>query len=321
MKGRSRTCEQATMGQNGSVRLLEKIGEGSYGEVYKAKWEGQLVAAKRLHPILFRFDPGGKDGVVARFLDECRLLRELRHPNIVELLHVVHEQGNPPILITELLDCDLAALVEKSQSDPKVATEDVLNIMFDVAKGLEYLHGHKRPIIHRDIAPKNILLDSKRRAKITDVGLAKLASEYQSPVPGTQAYMAPETYVVTNSVSQQARYGIEIDIYSLGVTMLEIIIGHPPRMLENPLTDDIGEKFFRCMCLHCVPAFVYTCFCVMEITFVLQLFLANLYDSFVSRKVMPLSNLKSKCIYNVCTGLIPPLLFCRKMERNSLYVN
>ena len=229
------------MGQNESVRILEKIGEGSFAEVYKAKWNGRLVAAKRLHPILFRYDRGNENGVVARFLEESRLLRELRHPNIIELLDIITEEGKPPIMITELLECDLAEVVEKSQSDPKVATENVLYITLDVSKGLEYLHGLKTPIIHRDIAPKNILVYGEKHAKIADVGLAKLSEGlFLSPVPGTQAYMAPETYFSCNT--RMKKYGTEIDIYSLGVTILEVIIGRPTKMLNNPLADEIGKK-------------------------------------------------------------------------------
>ena len=225
------------MGQNQSVRLLKQIGHGSYGEVYKAKFKGRLVAAKRLHANLLLYDQGGENGYVARFLDECCMLKDLKHPNIVELFDVVHKQGQAPIMVTELYECDLEALMGKSKSDPKVPTEDVLNIFLDVAKGLEYLHCHG--IMHRDIAPKNILIDDKNRAKIADVGLAKLAADYNSPVPGTMVYMAPETYQID---SRWARYGIESDIYSFGVALLVTIVGHPPQMMENPIAHGEGKR-------------------------------------------------------------------------------
>ena len=227
------------MGQS-EVRLLKIIGTGSYGEVYEAKWKGRLVAAKRLHADLFRYDPGGENGYVAQFLNECRLLQDLQHPQIVELLSVVHREGNPPFLIMELHDCNLEALVEKSKSDPrdKITTEDIAKIFLDVAKGLSCLHSHG--VMHRDIAPKNILIDGKNRAKIADVGLAKLATDYNTPVPGTMAYMAPETYS-SSIASRRARYGIKSDIYSFGVTLLETIVEHPPQMMENPLAHDQGK--------------------------------------------------------------------------------
>ncbi|XP_031552077.1 cyclin-dependent kinase 5 homolog, partial [Actinia tenebrosa] len=232
------------MGQN-HVRFIQNLGSGSYGEVYKAKWDGKIVAAKRIHPLLVRFDPGGENGVVARFVNECELLRRLDHPNILKVLHIIHEPKKPPILITELLDCDLGK--HFSENEAVIPLEELVTIMLDVAKGLEYLHLQDVPIIHRDLCPKNILLDKSNpallRAKICDIGLAKITNDISrefSPVPGTQAYMAPETYGGLNSLYsiQTVRYGTEIDVFSFGMTLLEGIIGKPPFPKENPLAKD-----------------------------------------------------------------------------------
>lgn len=234
------------MGQN-NVRFIQSLGSGSYGEVYKAKWDGKLVAAKRIHPILVRFDPGGDNGVVAKFVKECELLRRLEHPNILKVLHIIYEPKKPPILITELLDCDLGK--HFSENKAVMPLEELVTIMLDVAQGLEYLHGQDEPIIHRDLCPKNILLDKSNpallRAKICDIGLAKITRDIRrelSPVPGTQAYMAPETYGSLNSLYLvPTRYGTEIDVFSFGMTLLEGIIGNPPLPKKNPLAQDEGK--------------------------------------------------------------------------------
>lgn len=233
------------MGQN-NVRLLELLGKGSYGEVYKAKWNGQLVAAKRIHPLLVQYDsPYNSIGVIAKFKQECELLCRLKHENIVTMITVITENNKPPILITELLDCDLESFFQERSMC--LLLEELASIMRDVAKGLQYLHESDEPIIHRDVCPRNILLDTKNpdaiKAKIADVGLAKILGErvshVMSPVPGTQAYMAPETYGLPtyNGWAKNIKYGTEIDIFSFGMVLLQGIIGYLPSPKENPLSE------------------------------------------------------------------------------------
>jgi len=247
---------QATMGQN-NVRFLQLLGKGSYGEVYKAKWNGQIVAAKRIHPLLVQYDlPRNANGIVARFAQECELLCRLNHENIVTVLTVITENNKPPILITELLDCDLEVFFQEKKSC--LLLEELANIMLDVGKGLQYLHELDEPIIHRDICPKNILLDTKNpdviKAKIADVGLAKILGERVSrelsPVPGTQAYMAPETFglAVYNGCAKNIQYGTEIDIFSFGMILLQGIIGNLPSPKENPLA--LSEGIMKVLHYH-----------------------------------------------------------------------
>lgn len=215
------------------LEIKEKLGEGSFGEVYKAKWNGNLVAVKRLKEEV----AWGHPKALEQFKRECTFLRELDHPNIVKLLDAIFPQGNLPVLITELLFCDLFTYYNNSKTTPKVSLDETIKIMLDVGEGLKFLHVREDPIVHRDIKSHNILLDSKLRAKIADLGQAKEfpglgagRCATATPVPGGTTYMAPETFP-SDSYHSNCRlvdYGAEIDIFSFGVVLLEVTVGHQP---------------------------------------------------------------------------------------------
>lgn len=212
----------------------ERIGGGTFGEVYKAEWGDRLVAEKVLHEHLFKCHD--RDRYVAKFEAECKILAELQHKNVVELLEFVIFHSRPPVLITELLDRDLGKYIT-SWHPEKISFPEVVSIMSDVAEGLAYLHERKSPIVHRDLACKNILLTKEKQAKIADLGLAKVFPRrgrmHASPKPGTLVYAAPETF----SQDDPVEYDVKIDIFSFGVVLMEVINGSPPVVEpELPIT-------------------------------------------------------------------------------------
>jgi len=151
----------------------------------------------------------------------------------------------PPIIITELLHCDLEKYIRVSKTSPKVSEKNFIQIATDVIKGLEYMHGLDPPIVHRDLATKNILLTVNGNAKIADFGLSKAFSAgrdmYASIVPGTPVYAAPETYPATNQcqMTGEAMYGPKVDVFSFGAVLLCMIVGHEPRVWPlSPITQD-----------------------------------------------------------------------------------
>lgn len=229
------------------LEIKEKLGEGSFGEVYKAKWNGNLVAVKRLKEEV----AWGHPKALEQFKGECTFLRELDHPNIVKLLDAIFPQGNLPVLITELLFCDLFTYYTNSKTTPKVSLDETINIMLDVGEGLKFLHVREDPIVHRDIKSHNILLDSKLRAKIADLGQAKEfpglgtgRSAVATPVPGCTTYMAPETFPSSSyhSNCRLVDYGAEIDIFSFGVVLLEVTVGHKPSPRPLLIPYDRGKS-------------------------------------------------------------------------------
>ena len=211
-----------------NFQLGAEIGCGSFGKVYEATLNKKPVAAKVLHDFLFHCQD--QRASVDKFQEECRILQQLKHKNVVELVEFIISHSSPPILFTELLVCDLGKYYQRN----KVPFPEIVSIMLDVAEGLAYLHyGCNRPIVHRDLASKNVLLTEDRQAKTADLGLAKFFSRRQkmlaSPVPGTLPYAAPETYF-SNWSSPKVEYSIKIDIFSFGVIMMELINGRYPKI-------------------------------------------------------------------------------------------
>ena len=207
--------------------LKKEIGFGSYGRVYEGTLDNEPVAVKVLHESL------RCGSIIDKFREECELLQRLNHKNVVKLIQFNISHSSPPILITELLDCDLEKYITNLQPE-KIPFPEVVSIMLDVAQGLHYLHYQCNPaIVHRDLASKNILLTKTREAKIADLGLAKFFLRNQrmfaSPVPGTQFYAAPETYPNNLATSPKVKYNEKIDIFSFGVVLMETINSRYPK--------------------------------------------------------------------------------------------
>ena len=221
-----------------NLERKELIGSGSFGNVYRAELDGKPVAVKILHEHYFR-EPHSNNECLKKFEAECKILQELQHENVVTLLDFIISHKSPPMLITEVLDCDLGKHIRNCHPG-KIPFSETVSIMLDVAEGLAYLHQQNPPIVHRDLASKNILLTKEKQAKIADVGLAKVLlkgeQNYCSPVPGTPVYAAPETFhpdydprfFMSRKGRSPVEYDTKIDIFSLGITLMEVITGKLP---------------------------------------------------------------------------------------------
>ncbi|XP_057952728.1 cysteine-rich receptor-like protein kinase 2 isoform X2 [Malania oleifera] len=194
----------------------KKLGQGSYGTVYKGVLpDGREVAVKRLFINTKQW--------ADQFFNEVNLLNQLHHKNLVKLLGcsldgpeslLVYEYYFNKSLDNFIFDLDQAKLLDWQMR---------VDIIQGVAEGLSYLHEDSEiRIIHRDIKASNVLLDDKLKPKITDFGLARSFAAEQTHlstgVAGTLGYMAPE-YVVHGHLTEKA------DVYSFGVLLLEIVTG------------------------------------------------------------------------------------------------
>ena len=207
---------------------MEKIGEGTYGVVYKAldRISQQYVALKKV-----RLDTEG-EGVPSTALREISTLRELDHPNILKILDVVYDNDNI-YMVFEHLDMDLKKHMEdyKKKSNyplaaggdeghglPERLSKSYLRQLLD---GIAYCHDHR--ILHRDLKPQNLLIDSNGGIKMCDFGLARVFSlpmrNYTHEVV-TLWYRAPEILLGSRS------YNMAVDVWSLGLIFSEMLTGN-----------------------------------------------------------------------------------------------
>ena len=206
------------------------LGTGSYGVVYKAVYHGTQVAAKKLHGIFFEgVSPAEFKGILLSWQQELELMSSLRHPNIVQF-YGVYNSCDPSSLrlsgdsyiVGELM---VKSLQARNSEQPRLNFRQIVDIAMDIASGLCYLHNRDHPIMHRDLASKNILLSVSGQAKIADLGVAKITLSAQASHtrhPGTDLYMPVEAVIGNDD------YNHSIDVYGLGVIILELSIGRDP---------------------------------------------------------------------------------------------
>ena len=207
------------------VRVTDReLGHGSYATVLELEYMGLKCAGKKIHELLL--EQGNDSYTVRRFEEECRLLSQVRHPNIVQFLGVYFQEGvRAPILVMEFLPTNLTSCIEQYGILPK---EISYSILHDVALGLCYLHSQTPPIIHRDLSSNNVLLTPNMTANISDLGVARILSltphrvRCMTQTPGTPAYMPPEV-MVTNP-----KYDTSVDEFSYGIMMIHMFSGKWP---------------------------------------------------------------------------------------------
>ncbi|XP_030683356.1 cyclin-dependent kinase 3 isoform X1 [Nomascus leucogenys] len=191
---------------------VEKIGEGTYGVVYKAKNRetGQLVALKKIRLDL------EMEGVPSTAIREISLLKELKHPNIVRLLDVVHNERKL-YLVFEFLSQDLKKYMDSTPGS-ELPLHLIKSYLFQLLQGVSFCHSHR--VIHRDLKPQNLLINELGAIKLADFGLARAFGvplrTYTHEVV-TLWYRAPEILLGSKF------YTTAVDIWSIGCIFAEMV--------------------------------------------------------------------------------------------------
>ena len=211
---------------------LGTIGEGTYGVVIKARHKetGQIVAIKK-------FKESEDDEQVRKTsLREVRVLKQLRHDNIINLLEVFRRKGKL-YLVFEYVEKTILELLEKHPYG--LDDVDVRRYTYQLLRGVEYCHAHG--IVHRDIKPENILISKHGALKLCDFGFARLLSG-----PGAQYtdYVATRWYRSPELLVGDTEYGKGVDVWAIGCILAEITNGIP----LFPGESDIDQLFHIIKC-------------------------------------------------------------------------
>ncbi len=225
-----RACEVSSSSKSfGDYELLEEIGRGGMGVVYKALQRSlnRLVALK----MILRGELATSEDL-ARFRTEAQAAAHLEHPNIVPVYEAGEQEGQAYFSMRFVEGQTLAALLGRGPLRPREAAR----YLAAISRAVQYAHEHG--ILHRDLKPSNILIDQNEQPHITDFGLAKRVSGEAATagrtaigaIVGTPAYMAPEQ--VSNRRGTPSPLS---DVYSLGVLLYEMLTGRPPFQAPSPV--------------------------------------------------------------------------------------
>ncbi len=206
------------MQQIREYKIIEKIGEGGMGVVYKA-FDPNLdrsVAIKGIHSTFT-----SNEDLVARFKQEARLQASLMHPNIVSLYNFFME-GDVYYMVMEYVEGE--TLAQRIKRVGLIPPHKCIPMFLQMLEGVGY--AHQRGVVHRDIKPSNILIDKKDNIKIMDFGIAKLVGDKGLTKTGTKvgtiSYMSPEQVMAEKDIDGRS------DIFSLGITFFEMLTAQLP---------------------------------------------------------------------------------------------
>ena len=206
-------------------RTGKSLGSGSFGVVEEVMFDHVLCAGKKIHETLIDSRNVGASHLVAKFEQECNLLKKLRYPHVVQFygIHFFND-SNAPVLVMELLKMNIEDWLS-SHCNKQLPLSLKSSILRGVAKGLHHLHTHDPLIIHRDLTARNVLLTSSMEAKIADLGNACIIPPQHlartlTRGPGTLNYMPPEAF--------HGHYTEKLDIFSFGHLALYVMIQEQP---------------------------------------------------------------------------------------------
>uniref|UniRef100_A0A803NG18 non-specific serine/threonine protein kinase n=1 Tax=Cannabis sativa TaxID=3483 RepID=A0A803NG18_CANSA len=205
------------------LRIGERIGIGSYGEVYHGDWNGTEVAVKKF----LNQDFSGE--ALLQFRSEVEIMLRLRHPNVVLFMGAVTRSPHFSILTEFLPRGSLFKLLHRP--NPQLDEKRRMKMALDVAKGMNYLHTSHPTIVHRDLKSPNLLVDKNWVVKVCDFGLSRMKHHTflsSKSTAGTPEWMAPE--VLRNEPANE-----KCDVYSFGVILWELTTACIPWKGLNPM--------------------------------------------------------------------------------------
>ena len=208
----------------GRYEIIEELGKGGMGKVFRVEGSraGEEIALKLIKPEI-----AADQKTLERFRKELTTARKIRHKNICGMYDLNEDQGTHFITMEYVPGEDLGSFLMRSG---RLAVSKVVSIAIQLCEGLS--EAHRLGVIHRDLKPRNIMIDDQGNAKIMDFGIARSVGGEgitgSGVMIGTPQYMSPEQ-------AEGGKVDERSDIYALGITLFEMAAGEPPFAAETPL--------------------------------------------------------------------------------------
>jgi len=201
------------------IELMQSIGQGSFGEVYKSRWHAAYVAVKKIHPELL-----DNTDAVNNFYREADILKKLKpHPNTVLFFGITKE---PVALIMEF--CEKGSLYQYLHSSAEIPIVSKRRFLIGVARGMIHLHFYN--IIHRDLAARNILLTGNFDVKVSDFGFSRFGGDLENRI---RTPVGPVNWFPPEALKGQI-FSSKTDVWSFGVVIWEVITRQDPFSDKTP---------------------------------------------------------------------------------------
>ncbi|XP_019421295.1 PREDICTED: serine/threonine-protein kinase STY17-like isoform X1 [Lupinus angustifolius] len=202
-----------------------RVGSGSFGDLYRGTYCSQDVAIKVLKPERISTD------MLKEFAQEVYIMRKIRHKNVVQFIGACTRPPNLCIVTEFMSRGSLYDYLHKQRGVFKL--QSLLKIAIDVSKGMNYLHQNN--IIHRDLKTANLLMDENELVKVADFGVARVQTQsgVMTAETGTYRWMAPE-------VIEHKPYDQKADVFSFGISLWELLTGELPYSHLTPLQAAVG---------------------------------------------------------------------------------
>ena len=222
--------------------LKDQLGGGSYGNVFTVKYNGDVCAAKKIHPHpIENISREEYNRIEDDFIRACLSYSGIQHPNVVQFLGVYYpsEHSIFPTMVMELMDANLTMFVKINKS--KITLQQKMHILYDVSKGLDFLHNQKPQILHHHLSPNNVMLKKfpittkiggLRFTKVIQGDSKQMKSKLTIAPAGTADFMPPEALVKGNPLC-----GTAIDVFSFGGIALHVFNEEWPTPSASKLRD------------------------------------------------------------------------------------
>ncbi|KAF7829015.1 serine/threonine-protein kinase STY17 isoform X1 [Senna tora] len=207
------------------LKFENRVGSGSFGDLYRGTYCSQDVAIKVLKPDRINTE------MLREFAQEVYIMRKIRHKNVVQFIGACTQPPNLCIVTEFMSRGSVYDFLHKQRGEFKLPS--LLKVAIDVSKGMNYLHQNN--IIHRDLKTANLLMDENEVVKVADFGVARVQSQsgVMTAETGTYRWMAPE-------VIEHKPYDQKADVFSFGIALWELLTGELPYSYLSPLQAAVG---------------------------------------------------------------------------------